>query len=147
MGRGSSKTSGRGLSVSAQNSIKNAFLSKGLNSRFKGIARDAKNGTGNYAFKNAKAVNIKTALKMTSMRLVEHDGKSLIHGLIGNKHVFFADNSNSKSITALKQRMKALKSGNNSKADNINITPTSTYDRWHKRNTDNFSAWFGRNRI
>lgn len=118
-----------------------------MNSRFKGIQRDAKNGTGNYNFKNASPVNASDAMKMTEMRFMERNGNTLVHGLIENKHVFIADKSDSKIIKALEQREKKLKSSNKHEITRPEIRTTSTYDRWKKRNDSNFAAWFGTDRI
>jgi hypothetical protein len=132
---------GRGSSSGGSSAaIKNAILKRALNSRLKGVQRDAKNGTGNYSFKNAKAVGASEALKMTSKKFMDDKkGNTLAHGLIGGKHVYYASKSTSKTIKALKQKAKG-KVENPGKRE---INTTSTYDRWKKRHDANFAAWFG----
>ncbi|MGC4440772.1 hypothetical protein ABXW85_18095, partial [Streptococcus suis] len=87
--------------VSSSNKIRDRILKKALGSKFAGVRRDAKAGTGNYGFKNAKAVDAKTALKMTSTREHTKDGNVLIEGSINGKHVFFAEKEGGKTVEAL----------------------------------------------
>lgn len=124
---------GRGASSgSSSAAIKNAIIKKALSSRFKGVQRDAKNGTGNYSFKNAKAVGASEASKMTSIKFMDdRKGNTLAHGLIGGKHVYYANKSTSKTIKALKQKAE----GKAEKQGKTEIKTTSTYDRWKKEMT------------
>ena len=147
MGRGKSKASGGSAGGGAKaksTQIKNQFLESAMNSRLKGVQRDAKNGTGNYSFKDAKPVNAKDAMKMTEMRFMEKNGNTLVHGLIGNKHVFIADKSDSKIIEDLKKKKEKVSHSNKAEVTRPEIRTTSTYDRWRKRNKSNFDAWFGK---
>lgn len=133
---------GRGSSSgSSSAAIKNAILKRGENSRLKGVQRDAKNETGNYSFKNAKAVGSSEALKMTGIRFMnDKKGNTLAHGIIGGKHVYYASKTTNKTIKALKQKAK----GKVEKKGNTEIKTTSTYDKWKKKHDANFAAWFGK---
>lgn len=147
MGRGKSKASGGSASggmKAKSTQIKNQFLESAMNSKLKGVQRDAKNGTGNYSFKDASPVNISDAMKMTEMRFMEKNGNTLVHGLIGNKHVFIADKSDSKIIKDLEKKKKNASHSNKAEITRPEIRTTSTYDRWRSRNKKNFDAWFGK---
>lgn len=142
MGRGSSKASGGNAK---SNAIRDEFIQAGLQSRLKGVQRDAREGTGNYQYKDAKAVDKAEALTMKSIAVVEKGDKTLVHGLIGGEKVFYASESSDPTIKKLKQRQKDLSKGNLQKTD-IKITPTSTYNSWKKKNDKNFEAWFNGSR-
>ena len=103
-------------------------------------------GTGNYGFKNAKAVDAKTALKMTSTREHTKDGNVLIEGSINGKHVFFAEKEGGKTVEALREKAQELKAKQveASKIKRPEIPMTSTYERWRANNKRNFDAWFGK---
>jgi hypothetical protein len=122
-------------------SIKASIISRGENSRLKGVQRNAKHGTGNYSFKNAKAVDSCEAMKMTCIKFMDDKkGNTLAHGIINNEHVYYANETANETIQALKQKAK----GRVYKRGNTEITPSSTYDRWKKRHDANFAAWFGK---
>lgn len=141
-GRGSSNSSG----ISNSNTIRKQMLEKAMGSKFKGVVRDAKAGKGNYGFKNAKAVDARTALKMTSTREHTKDGNVLIEGSINGKHVFFAEKEGGKTVETLREKDRVLKEkrAEESKIKRPEITPTSTYNRWRANNKRNFDAWFGK---
>lgn len=141
-GRGSSN----GTGVSKSNSIRKQMLEKAMSSRFAGVRRDAKAGTGNYGFKNAQAVSGNVALKMSSMREHAKDGNVLVEGQVNGKHVFYAAKEGDKTINSLREKISDTKAKRveESKIKRPEITPTSTYDRWRKNNQRNFDAWFGK---
>lgn len=135
-----------GTSVASSNKIRERMLKKALGSKFAGVRRDAKAGTGNYGFKNAKAVNPNTAKKMTSLKEHKKGDDVLIEGFVNNKHVFYAAKEGDKTISSLRGKMAASKSKRleESKINRPEINTTSTYDRWQKNNRKNFDAWFGK---
>lgn len=127
------------------NTIKNEFMRHGLTSRLKGVKRDAEAGTGNYSFKDAIAVDSKEAGNMNDIKFFERDGKTLAHGFIGERHVFYAANSSDNTIKTLKENVSNKRDTH--VVERPEITPTSTYDRWKKRNDKRLEAWFGKERL
>lgn len=127
------------------NKIKQEFLDAGLNSKFKGVQRNAKEGKGAYSYKDATPVSESEALKMNQMHFVERDGKTLVHGILGEEKVFYANNSDSKEIKDLRQKSEEMKQKQleDMKHRPDSITTTSTYDRWKKNHDKNFSDWYG----
>ena len=142
-GRGSS--SGGGSSVARSNDIKNEIINNAMNSKLKGVARDAREGTGNYSFKDAKAVNEKTAMNMQNVKFMEKGGNTVAHGLINGEKVFIADKTDSNIIKDLHKsyddRMQKLYK--ESQTERPEIKGTTTYDKWKKNHDKNFAAWFG----
>ena len=133
-----------GNSITISNSIKKEMLDSGLNSKFKGVQRNAQNGTGAYSYKDAKAVGSVEALKMDVVRVHEKNGNTLFEGLIHGEKVFYA---NRDSDSTVKEMKRALASRNqqqirDSKNRTENLTITSTYDRWKKKHDKNFAAWY-----
>lgn len=146
-GRGSSSGLGGG-GVATSNRIKREMLDKGLNSRFKGVQRDAKAGTGNYTFKDAKAVSSTDAMQMTVYKHHEANGNTLFEGTLRGKKVFYANKNSDSTVQKInskldKQREKQI---NESKV-RPEIRTTSTYDRWKKNHDKNLAAWFGEDRL
>ena len=140
--RGGKRSSG---SISNSNKIKNEMLQAGLNSKFKGVQRDAQNGTGVYTFKDAQAVSSNEALKMNILSIYDKNGNTLVEGLSGNKHVFYASSSSDATITKLKQKQSNAKSkqvADMKSQVRPDITTTTTYNRWKKQHDKNFKAWF-----
>lgn len=135
---------GSSNSFSQMNKMKDTFIQKGLNSNLKGVRRQAKEGTGNYTFKDAIPVNANKALQMVSIHFRENAGNTLVYGLIDDRKVFFAASSNNPTIKELQERSENLKKGNLSGEQRPEIRTTTTYDRWRKRNKSNFDAWFGK---
>lgn len=45
------------MEISICNKIRDSFIQEGMNSKFKGVQRDARNGTGRFGYKNAIAIN------------------------------------------------------------------------------------------
>lgn len=142
-GRGSNSGIG-GNSIAISNKIKKEMLDSGLSSKFKGIQRNAQNGTGTYSYKNAKAVGSVEALKMDVSMVHEKNGNTLFCGVINGKKVFYANkNSDStvqkiKGILSDKKEQQVRESKNRPESQTI----TSTYDRWKKNHDKNFAAWF-----
>lgn len=83
-GRGSNSGIG-GNSIAISNKIKKEMLDSGLSSKFKGIQRNAQNGTGAYSYKDAKAVGSVEALKMDVSMVHEKNGNTLFCGVINGK--------------------------------------------------------------
>lgn len=132
-------------SHATSNKIKQEFIDAGLNSKFKGVQRNAREGKGAYAYKDAVPVSEIDASKISGMQFVEHDGKTLVHGILGEKKVFYANNSDSKEIKALRQkaeesRQKMLEEARHRPETR---TTTTTYDRWKRNHDKNFADWFG----
>lgn len=154
MSKGYSGLSARGGSGSADiarsNKIKEEILQNALNSNIAGIREKAANGTGNYNFKNAEAVDFEDAGKMeiTSMRFVERGENTLVHGTTNSgEHIFYANKSSSPEISTMKQAKNEWKQKNleSQKAgENLDITPTTTYNRWLKNNRKKFGNWWRR---
>lgn len=143
-GRGSSSgMSGGGGSNSTSKAIYNQILQQGLNSSIKGIRAKAEKGTGNYSFKDAKAVSFNEAMTMknTTMKALTRGENTLVDGELSNgKHVYYADKTNSPQIQALLDKKK-------SKVDTTANVPdekrtTTTYDSWLKRNRRKFDSWY-----
>lgn len=134
-------------SHATSNKIKQEFIDHGLNSKFAGIRRRAQEGTEGYSYKDASPVSANEALKMKGMHFVERDGKTLVHGTVDNKKVFFADSSDSDGIKALHQKNESRKQKQLEDASHSVEDPyknnTTTYDRWKKNHDKNFEAWFG----
>lgn len=133
MAKGNSGGKRHGTSVS--NSIRSEFLAEGLGSKFKGVVRDAKNGTGRFGYKNAKAVNENTAKKMNITRIHERNGKTLIEGFHKDKHVFYAEKNTHptiKSLTAKHKESMHKKAKEQTSIHRPEIRTTTTYDRWLK---------------
>lgn len=140
-GRGSG---GMRNSLSQMNTIKDTFIQHGLDSNLKGVRRQAEEGTGNYAFKDANPVSESEALQMTSTRFKEFENNVLVWGLIGDKKVFFAASSDNSVIKRLQEKSEHLKKNNLSGEQRPEIRTTTTYEKWRKRNKSNFDAWFGK---
>ena len=132
-----------GGSNSTSKAIYNQFLQQGLNSSIKGIRAKAEEGTGNYSFKDAKAVSFNEAMTMknTTMKALTRGENTLVDGELSNgKHVYYADKTNSPQIQALLDKKK-------SKVDTTANVPdekrtTTTYDSWLKRNRRKFDSWY-----
>lgn len=144
-GRGASSISRGGGSIATSNRIKQEMLESGLNSRFKGVQRDAREGKGNYGFKDAKAVKSSDALKMKDVRVHERDGNTLVEGFFEGKHVFYAGKDSDGTIKKIKSKQaeRKAKRAEESRINRPEIRTTTTYDRWRKQNANNFDAWFG----
>ena len=133
---------GKRSQISLGNSIKKQFIEKGMNSKFKGVRRDAKEGRGNYYYKDSKSVGSRDAQKMNSLIVNEKDGNTLITGILNGKGVFYANKSNDKTIIRLKNKIKKQRDSNRELKGNTEIRTTSTYDRWYKNNRRNFESYF-----
>lgn len=145
-GRGASSISKGGGSIATSNKIKQEILDKALNSRFKGVQRDAREGKGVYGFKDAKAVSSSDALKMKVDKVLERDGNTLIEGFHKGKHVFYAGKDSDGTIKKIKNKQAERKAAHAKEQNAINrpeIRTTTTYDGWRKQNAKNFDAWFG----
>lgn len=135
-------------SISNSIKIREEILNAAMNSPLKGIQRKAREGTGVYSFKHATPVSESEALKMDSMGMsfYEHNGKTLVDGILNNEIVFFADKSDSKGIKALRQKAAEFKQKQleliRQRPDPDKIQTTSTYDRWKKNHDRNFANWF-----
>lgn len=142
-GRGSSFKGGGGSTTATSNKIKNEMLKSGLNSKFKGVQRDAKAGAGNFSYKDAKAIDGASALKMEVFRVHEKNGNTLIEGLLNGKHVFYANTNSDKVIQSIQNNIAREKERQvNSSRERPEIRTTSTYDRWKKKHKNNFDSWF-----
>lgn len=84
------------------------------------------------------------------MQIIERNGNTLVHGLLNEKSVFFADKSDSVKIKEIKQirqdrlnkREKEQKEATERLAGS-NKNTTSTYERWRKANQRKFGGWYG----
>lgn len=143
-GRGGNSGNAGSSSIARSNRIKSEMLQHGINSKFKGIQRDAKAGVGNYSYKNAKAINESVAKKMDVLRIHERDGNTLVEGMNNGKHVFYANRTSDKVIQTIKnnEAKKKEKQVRESEERRPEIRTTTTYDRWKKNNDKKFSAWF-----
>lgn len=140
MGGRGSKSDGAGGGKAASKKIKDDFIKSGLNSKFKGVRRDAENGTGAYSYKNSESVGYRDAQKMVPYKIHEKNGNTLVEGLIGDREVVYGNKSESKEIKNLKDRLDTRRDRHEKKQDEIRTT--TTYDRWHSNNRKNFDAWF-----
>ena len=143
-GSGSGNLKTGGSSIALSNKIKSEMLQHGINSKFKGVQRDAKAGEGNYSYKNAKAINESVALKMDVIRMQERDGNTLVEGMNNGRHVFYANRTSDRVIQTIKnnEAKKKEKQVQESGERRLEIRTTTTYDRWKKTNAKKFSAWF-----
>lgn len=136
--------SGRSGEIALSNKIKDQFIQSGLNSNIAGIRKKAAEGTGNYSYKDAKAVSYEDAKKMIAMQVHEKGENTLIDGVAANgKHVFYANKTDTPQIKALKE--KADKQGSSERStqrQDLTGKTTTTYDRWRKRNKNNFDAYW-----
>ena len=114
-GRGSAggkAGAGGNADINRSESIKKQMLSIGLNSNISGIRKKAEQGIGNYAFKDAEAVSAEAIDKITTGTIFhEKNGNTLIEGYINNRHVFYANKSDSPEI----QKFKAQKDAKHEK--------------------------------
>lgn len=134
---------GGGGAISQSKNIYNSMLQQGLNSNIKGIRTKAEQGTGNYSFKDAKAVSFDEASTMRSatMKALTRGENTLIDGELPNgKHVYFAGKTESPQIQALLEKRKSKTDTTSNVPDNKRTT--STYDRWLKQNRRNFDSWY-----
>ncbi|MBP1562056.1 MAG: hypothetical protein J6C96_12555 [Oscillospiraceae bacterium] len=145
----SNKFAKKSAEIELSESIKNDMLNQGLNSNIKGIRKKAEEGTGNYAFKNAKAVTAETAEQMVyNSRVHEKNGNTLIEGYLDDgTHAFYANSSSSPEIKRLiDTRERMLKANQDTTLRQRDLTgkTTTTYDRWRKNNLRKFdNYWYG----
>ena len=127
------------------NKIKQEFIDSGLNSKFAGVRRNAQDGKGAYSYKDAVPVSESDASKISGMQFVEHNGKTLVHGILGDQKVFYANNSDSREIKALRQKAEERGQERLETARHRpeTRTTTTTYDRWKRNHDKNFADWFG----
>lgn len=152
-GRGSSSGKNTG-SIDLSNKIRDKFILNGLNSRFKGVQRDAREGKGNFSYKDSKPISEKAALtEMTNYRFHTLDDNTLVEGLRKKgdnfEKVFYANKSSNETIKALKvkQDKKSAKQYEEMKKSSIAVQSkekrtTTTYDRWKSKHDKNFRDWF-----
>lgn len=139
-GRGSS--SGISSDIKRSENIKNQMISAGLSSKFVGIRQKAEQGTGNYAFKSATAVNYNEAKKLKNTLVHERNGNTLIEGYKDNgKHVYYANKSESAEIKSLLEKRKVNQDVTLRRPDMTGKT-TTTYDRWLKNNRKKFDDYY-----
>ena len=140
---------GSGGSIAKSNAIKKEMLEAAENSRFKGIARDAREGKGNYSFRNTTAVDQEKALQMTDVRFNEKNGNTLAWGELNGKPVFYANRSTDSTIQRLKDKVeeKRARYREDAKHRVDEIRTTTTYERWRKNNERNMESWFGKERV
>lgn len=100
-------------SITISNGIKREMLSKGLNSKFKGVQRDAKAGTGSFTYKDARAIGSADALKMDILRVHENSNNTLVEGIIRGKHVFYANKNSDSTIQKIKNNIDKKKQKTN----------------------------------
>lgn len=130
-------------SITISNGIKREMLSKGLSSKFKGVQRDAKAGTGSFTYKDARAIGSADALKMDILRVHENSNNTLVEGIIRGKHVFYANKNSDSTIQKIKNNIDKKKQKQiRDSQERPEIRTTSTYDRWKKNHDKNFDAWF-----
>lgn len=143
-GRGSESGLGRG-SIAISNRIKKEMLDRGLNSKLKGVQRNAQNGTGAFTYKDSKAVGSAEALKMKVFRVHESKGNTLFEGLIGDKEVFYANKDSDSTVRKIKRILSDEKEQQirESKHRPEEIRTTSTYDRWKKKRDKDFALNHG----
>ena len=150
-GRGSS--SGTGREIATSNRIMNEFLQAGINSKLKGIARNARDGAGAYHWKGSKAVSGKTALTdmADGYSFYTRGDTTLVAGLSRktNEKIVFANKSSHPTIKALKDKQKsnqAREAEEQRKAKErvmgMDKSTTSTYDRWYAKNKKDFEAYY-----
>lgn len=141
-GKNSGSRAGSGTQIEQSVQIYNQFLEQGLNSKIKGIQQKAANGTGNYSFKSASPVTYDQALTMGHTAEVLTRGENtLVAGYTPDgKHVYFAGKTNSQQIQTLIENRKSKVDTSPNLPDNIKTT--TTYDRWVKRNRQNFDAYY-----
>ena len=142
-GRGGSSGIG-GNSIEISNRIKKEMLDSGLKSKFKGVQRNAQNGTGSYSYKDAKAVGSAEALKMDVYGVHEKNVNTLFEGTIRGEKVFYANKDSDGTVQKIKSRLSDQKEQQirDSKNRPENQTITSTYNRWKKNHDKNYAAWF-----
>lgn len=64
-----------------------------------------------------------------------------------NPSLYHERRATPKALNAVNEQRKKVAPSKQEESGNINLTPTSTYNRWKKNNDSNFSAWFGRDRL
>ena len=142
-GRGSNSGGADGTAARA-NEIKREMLEAAMNSKFKGVQRDAREGTGIFSFKEAKAVGKVAASKIEVYQTYEKNGKTLIDGILNEKHVFYAGKNTDPTIIKIKNRMadEHKRKVEESKVTKPEIRTTTTYERWKKKHDKDFDAWY-----
>ena len=139
----SSKVGGGG---NLQNKIKEEFLNHGLNSPIAGIRKKAQEGTGNYSFKNSKAVTAKEFEDAAKHSRVYTRGEyTLLDGYLENggksKSVFYANKTSSPEMQKL---LKMRAKSHIPEKGNTDMTgkTTTTYDRFLKRLHKKFDDYY-----
>lgn len=152
---GRSSSSGKNTSsIDSSNKIREQFILNGLNSRFKGMQRDAREGKGNFSYKDSKAISEKVALtEMTNYKFHTLGDNTLVEGLRKKgddfEKVFYANKSSNATIKALKvkQDKKSAKQYEEMKKASLEVQSkekrtTTTYDRWKSTHDKKFRDWF-----
>ena len=125
-----------------------------LNSKMKGLQRKAREGTENYSFSRYRIIDEKELKNMKDAKEVGVAGTKKLEGILiqgtidGDGVVYYSKNKNNKIIKNLLDRTKK-RAEKEAKyvPERPEMTPTSTYDRWYKRNKSNFESWFGKERL
>lgn len=144
--------SGGSAQIRNSNATKQQMIQDGLNSKFAGVRRDAEQGTGIFAFKNAVAAPPERIEKLNAIYLRERNGNSIAFGVDRDgKEIFFADKSDSPQIERIKKikESRSEKRAKEIEEDKIKIAgsdknTTTTYERWRKNNLRKFNSWYGR---
>ena len=154
MGGRSSSSGKNASSIDSSNKIREQFILNGLNSRFKGVQRDAREGKGNFSYKDSKPISEKVALtEMTNYKFHTLGDNTLVEGLRKKgddfEKVFYANKSSNATIKALKvkQDKKQAKQYEEMKKSSIEVKSkekrtTTTYDRWKSGHDKKFRDWF-----
>ena len=96
--------------ITLSKSIRDQFIQSGLNSNIAGIRKKAAEGTGNYSYKNAKAVSYEDAKSMSALKVHEKGENTLIDGVNPKgQHVFYANKSDTPQIKILKEKAEKPK--------------------------------------
>ena len=144
-GRGSSSNK----EISIANRIRGEVIETAMSSRMKGLARQAREGAGSFAFKNAKAVSAKQIESLPGWTTYERGGNTVISSTKNGRTVFYANRSDSPEIQRLKRiqadrakREEERIQEDQRKTASLQGARTSTFDRWEKRNRSKFDSWF-----
>lgn len=97
-GRGSNSGIG-GNSIAISNKIKKEMLDSGLSSKFKGVQRNAQNGTGAYSYKDAKAVG---SIENGCLYGARRKRQCTFCGVINGKKVFYANKNSDSTVQKIK---------------------------------------------
>jgi len=148
----SGKSGGGGQAANRSIQIKNEIID---NIKLPGIKRKAENGEGNYRWTQNTPVSESQAQKIERIDFIHDKGDyTVIDGVLSGENVYFAAPKTNPTVLKLKERKakqdeqreqrraRDKQRGLESIYDRHTTGTTATYERWRKKNSANFEAWW-----